>query len=109
MMPGRILVVSVAMLCGIAGSAAGTMDNYTDLIRPNGHARGDAAFDADLDSCYGQTGASRYRQDTPAFKACMLGRRWQWNSVHTVHGTSRSPGQAPDWTYRGCVFNPADC
>jgi hypothetical protein len=107
----RIAVIFIALACGIAGAQAGTMDNYTDLVRPNGHARGDAAFQADLNLCYSQTGASHYRQDTPAFKQCMGSRNWQWNSVHTVRSRSGSSGagQAPDWTYQGCVFNPADC
>jgi hypothetical protein len=104
----RTLFIAVA-LCGISDALAGTMDNYYDLVRPNGHGRGDAAFQADLDVCYRQTGASRYRQDTPAFRQCMLGRNWQWKSVRTVRSPSGSDGQAPDWTYRGCVFNPADC
>jgi hypothetical protein len=108
----RTIVITVALLCGIAGAHAVTsMDNYYDLVRPNGHARGDAIFQADLDSCYDQTGSSRYRQDTPAFKQCMLGRSWQWKSVHTARSPPRSQGRggAPEWTYQGCVFNPADC
>jgi hypothetical protein len=111
-LPKRSLVVAVALLFGISGAHAyTTMDNYYDLVRPNGQARGDATFQADLDSCYAQTGSSRYRQDTPAFRQCMLGRSWQWKSVHAVHGTRHSNGdsQAPAWTYQGCVFNPADC
>jgi hypothetical protein len=108
----RTAVVVVTLLCGISRAHAyTTMDNYYDLVRPNGQARSDAIFQADLDSCYSQTGSSRYRQDTPAFRKCMLGRNWQWKSVHTVHGPRRSngDGQAPAWTYQGCVFNPADC
>jgi hypothetical protein len=105
-----IAVISVVWLCRIAAAHAGTMDHYDDLVRPNGHGRNDTAFQADLDFCYGQTGASRYRQDTAAFKQCMLGRSWQWKSVRTVRSPSHSGyGGAPDWTYRGCVFNPADC
>src|SRR6202042_1279766 len=69
------IFIFVALTCGLAGAHANTNDEYYDLVRPNGHARNDAAFQADLDSCYGQTGASRYRQDTSAFKQCMLGRK----------------------------------
>jgi hypothetical protein len=105
----RHIIIAVALLFGIASVEAGSMDNYTDLVRPNGKARGDAAFQADLDVCYGQTGASHYRQDPPAFKQCMLGRHWQWDSVRITRGRSGSSGQAPQWTYQGCVFNPADC
>jgi hypothetical protein len=108
----RTPVIAVALLCGISGTHAyTTMDNYYDLVRPNGQARADAIFQADLDSCYAQTGSSRYRQDTPAFRQCMLGRSWQWKSVRAVHSPRQSNGggQAPGWTYQGCVFNPADC
>jgi hypothetical protein len=37
-------------------------------------------FEADLNACYAQTGASRTQRDRPAFKMCMLGRRWRWQS-----------------------------
>jgi hypothetical protein len=40
---------------------------YHDLVRPNGKPRSDAVFQADINFCYAQTGASRDR-DTPAFK-----------------------------------------
>jgi hypothetical protein len=64
-------------------------DTYYDLVRPNGQPRDDATFDRDLDDCYGQTGASRYAQDTPAFKQCMLGRKWQWQSVRLTPAARR--------------------
>lgn len=44
------------------------------------HPRSDAVFEADLNACYAQSGASRRQRDTPAFKTCMLGRRWRWQS-----------------------------
>jgi hypothetical protein len=73
----RSIAITVALLCGLASAQANTMDNYDDLVRPNGHSRSDAVFQADLDSCYSQTGASRTRQDTAAFRQCMLGRNWR--------------------------------
>jgi hypothetical protein len=106
------LVTTAALLYGIsAAHAFTTNDTYYDLMRPNGHARGDAIFQADLNLCYGQIGSNRYARDTPAFKQCMLGRNWQWKSIRTVRGPGRRDGygQAPAWTYQGCVFNPADC
>jgi hypothetical protein len=107
---GRSIAIAVALLCGVASAQANTMDNYDDLVRPDGHSRSDAVFQADLNSCYSQTGASRYRQDTAAFRQCMLGRNWRWTSVRVTRTRPGSgSGQAPDWTYRGCVFNPADC
>jgi hypothetical protein len=96
------IAVSVALLCGTAAACANSNDQYTDLVRPNGHARDDAAFQADLDFCYGQTGASRYRQDTSAFKQCMSGRQWRWTSVRFTRSRSGSGsgwGQEPQWQY----------
>jgi hypothetical protein len=100
------IFIFVALTCGLAGAHANTNDEYYDLVRPNGHARNDAAFQADLDSCYSQTGASRYRQDTSAFKQCMLGRKWRWQSVRMTRSPLRSGsgsgsgwGQEPQWQY----------
>jgi hypothetical protein len=89
------IAVFVALMCGLAGAYARTNDQYYDLVRPNGHARDDVTFQADLNFCYGQTGARRHSQDTPAFKQCMLGRKWRWQSVQTVRGPSQSKGR-PD-------------
>jgi len=54
------------------------MEHYRDLIRPHGHHRSAAVFQAKLNACYKQTGASRFRDDTPAFKKCMLSRGFKW-------------------------------
>jgi hypothetical protein len=78
------IAISVALVGGLAVAHAGSTDTYYDLVRPNGQPRSDAIFDADLNFCYGQTGASRTSQDTPAFKQCMLGRKWRWESVQSV-------------------------
>ena len=72
-----IHVVSISCAMAFAGAAFAS-DNYRDLVRPHGQARSDAAFDADLNACYAQTGASRTQRDTPAFKTCMFARRWRW-------------------------------
>jgi hypothetical protein len=86
----RTIIACALLLTGTVGALAGhSNDTYYDLVRPNGQPRSDAIFQADLDSCYGQTGASRYDQDSPAFKQCMLGRKWQWQSVRIT----RSPSQ----------------
>jgi len=84
-----ISLIGAVLVCGLATAHAGTNDTYYDLVRPNGQPRSDAIFNADLDFCYRQTSASRYAQDTPAFKQCMLSRKWQWQSVRTT----RSPSQ----------------
>jgi hypothetical protein len=87
----RSLVICAVLLCGIvAGHADHSHDTYFDLVRPNGHPRSDAIFEADLNFCYRQTGPNRMQQDTPAFKKCMLGRQWRWESVQTVRDPSRS-------------------
>jgi hypothetical protein len=70
-----------------AAQAYHSESTYYDLVRPNGHPRSDAIFDADLNFCYAQTGSSRY-EDSPAFKQCMLGRKWRWESVRTVRSPS---------------------
>jgi len=76
------LCVRVALIsCASAfAGAALAGDTYYDLVRPHGHPRSDAVFEADLNACYAQTGASRTQRDTPAFRTCMLGRRWRWQS-----------------------------
>ena len=89
-------VTCAVLLCGIfAAQAYHSEDTYTDLVRPNGQPRSDTIFNADLNFCYRQTGASRMNADTPAFKQCMLGRQWKWDSAKTVREPSRSKGR-PD-------------
>jgi hypothetical protein len=91
-----IAIAAVLLICTVQGGKAnGLVDNYYDLVRPNGQARSDAAFQADLNYCYGQTGTNRNANDTPAFKQCMLARRWQWTGLEpsTVDGP---PPDSPD-------------
>jgi hypothetical protein len=91
----RTIIACALLLVGTSAALAyHSNDTYHDLVRPNGHPRSDAIFQADLDFCYEQTGASRYRQDTPAFKRCMLARKWRWESVRIVR--SRPTGGSPD-------------
>jgi hypothetical protein len=86
----RSLVICAVLLCGIVVAHADhSNDTYYDLVRPNGQPRSDAVFQADLNFCYRQTGASRYSQDTPALKQCMLGRQWQWQSVRIAPSPSK--------------------
>ena len=82
-------LIGAVLLCGLAAAHAGTNDTYYDLVRPNGQPRSDAIFDADLNFCYRQTGAGRYAQDTPAFKQCMFGRQWRWESVRITPSPSK--------------------
>jgi hypothetical protein len=80
------IVGSIVFLAGIAGAHADAtvQERYYDLIRPHGHPRSDAVHNADLDYCYGQTGAIRGLADTPAFKECMLGRGYRWQSTRIL-------------------------
>jgi hypothetical protein len=77
------IVGSIVFLAGIAGARADAIvqERYYDLIRPHGHPRSAAVHNADLDYCYGQTGAIRGLADTPEFKECMLGRGYRWQST----------------------------
>jgi hypothetical protein len=73
-----IIACAVLLAATFAAQASHSIDTYHDLVRPNGQPRSDAIFQADIDFCYRQSGANRNGQDTPAFKQCMLGRKWQW-------------------------------
>jgi hypothetical protein len=84
-----VIACSLLLVATFAALADHSNDTYYDLVRPNGQPRSDVLFQADLDFCYGQTGTSRYDQDSPAFKRSMLGRKWQWQSVRIT----RSPSQ----------------
>jgi hypothetical protein len=108
----RILITTALLLGTTLGAQAHSNDTYRDLVRPNGQPRSDAIFNADLDFCYRQTGASRYRQDTPAFQQCMLGRKWQWQSVRitrrpspggSLNIDSPSPDPPPAPSYQDCL------
>jgi len=83
----RAIIACALLLVGtFAVQAYHSSDTYYDLVRPNGKPRSDAIFDADLNFCYRQTGDSRYGLgDSPAFKQCMLGRKWRWESVSALY------------------------
>ena len=79
----RTLVTTALLLGTVLAAQARPVNAYYDLIRPNGHPRADAIHQTDLDFCYRQTGASRYRLDNAAMKKCMLGRgyRFMWGRI----------------------------
>jgi hypothetical protein len=80
-----MILISALILFNIAGARAGHLDNmYRDQIRPHGHVRSDAIYDANLDACYDQTGADRNVADTATFKKCMLMRGWRWQYTRLV-------------------------
>jgi hypothetical protein len=78
-----IVIIASILLVGATqrATADNLVDNYYDLVRPNGQARSDAIFQADLNYCYGQTGTNPNAHDTPSMKQCMLGRQWQWTDL----------------------------
>jgi hypothetical protein len=88
----RAIIVAALLLGTALGAQARTNDTYYDTIRPNGHPRSDAVFQAALDACYRRTGASRFSGDTPAFKQCMLGRGYRWESVQIVRSRGSGTG-----------------
>ena len=91
----RTLILTAALLIGSTlASQARPVNAYYDLIRPNGHPRSDAIHQTDLDFCYGQTGASRFRLDNAAMKSCMLtrGYRFMWQRIDPD-----PPSYSNDW------------
>ena len=117
----RALIVTALMLGTALGAQAHTNDTYYDMIRPNGHPRSDAVFQAALNACYTQTGANRFSGDTPAFKQCMRGHSYRWSSVRITRtrgsGSSGydpllfpppSPDLPPAPSYQDCL-NSGTC
>jgi hypothetical protein len=88
-MKRAIIACALLLLGTFVAQAYHSDDTYRDLVRPNGQPRSDAIFNADLNFCYRQTGASRMDADTPAFKQCMLSRNWQWQSSRIVGSPSQ--------------------
>ena|SRR5690242_9020217 len=77
----RTVIAAVLLLGTLACAQAESTDTYRDMIRPHGHKRSAAVFNADIAACYRQTGANRFHDDSPAFKQCMLSRGYRWLSV----------------------------
>jgi len=73
--------ITAALLLGTAtavAAQAAPQVMYKDLIRPNGHKRTEAVYQADVSACYRQTGGSRYLPDSAAMKKCMLSRGYRF-------------------------------
>lgn len=81
----RALIMSLALLASVANAQASHYEmNYRDLIRPHGKPRSDAVHQAAVSSCYSQTGDDRTGPATPAFKQCMLGQGYRWQSTRFI-------------------------
>lgn len=76
-----VAILLVGMASGANASSHGE-STYRDLIRPHGHPRSDAIYDAAVNACYQRSGERRTAvYDTPAFKSCMLGKGYRF--LHT--------------------------
>jgi hypothetical protein len=96
----RVIVASAALLASVlCAQAEHSLDNYHDL-RPNGHKRSEATFEADVASCKRLTHDSIYRPDSRAMKRCMMRRSWQWQSSQWVEDPPEQPSSnsTVDWT-----------
>jgi hypothetical protein len=93
----RAIIISVVLLASAVTAHAGQVVNevYRDLIRPHGHPRGAAVSQAALDFCYGQTGDIRGLADSAAFKQCMLGRGYRWQTTRVTG--KPAPENGVDW------------
>ena len=93
----RAIIISVILLASATAARADQVVNdvYRDLIRPHGHPRGAAASQAALDFCYSQTGDIRGFADSAAFKQCMLGRGYRWQTTQ-IRGKP-APENGVDW------------
>ena len=101
----RAIIILVILLVSSVAARAGQVVNevYRDLIRPHGHPRSAAVSQAALDSCYSQTGDIRGLADTAAFKQCMLGRGYRWQTTR-IQGRP-APENGPDW----CIAHDMMC
>jgi hypothetical protein len=75
------VILAAALTLGSLSSALASSHYdtmYHDNIRPNGHPRPQAVYDAALDACYSQTGLARDAKDTQAFKDCMASHDYRW-------------------------------
>jgi hypothetical protein len=101
----RAIIISIIFLASSAAARADQVVNevYRDIIRPHGHPRGAAVSQAALDFCYRQTGDIRGLADTAAFKQCMLGRGYRWQTTRIQGKPAFENG--PDW----CIAHDVMC
>ena len=95
----RTFLVAMLLLGTAASAQSRSLDRYYDLIRPHGHPRPEAVFRSALNACYAQTGASRHRVGTVAFKRCMRGHNYRWLSVGSVRSRGAAPGSVDPFSY----------
>jgi hypothetical protein len=89
----RTIITAALLLGTVLGANADTaIQTYRDQIRPHGHARSEAVYQAALDVCSRQTGGMRTYHDTPAFQNCMSEHGYRWKSLRVERdAASRQP------------------
>jgi hypothetical protein len=98
---GKLMLAVAILATGMVASASASThgeSTYYDTIRPHGHPRSDAVYNANVNACYSSSGESRMAvHDTPAFKQCMLSRGYRFEYTDVVQdppsATSRSVAQ----------------
>jgi hypothetical protein len=87
-MPTKLMLVIAVLATGLASSAVASThgeSTYYDTIRPHGHPRSDAIYNASVNACYRSSGESRTAvHDTDAFKSCMLSRGYRFQYTNVV-------------------------
>jgi hypothetical protein len=76
----KVIVTTALVIASLSPAFASSHYEtmYHDNIRPNGHPRSDAVYNAALDDCYRQTGLARDARDTQAFRDCMATHDYRW-------------------------------
>lgn len=88
----RPIIAGLLLLCaGVAAKADHMEYNWHDMIRPGGHKRGDAAFQADLTTCIDKVGGKD--DPTPAFKRCMRELGYRYMYARTIRMPESEDGQ----------------
>jgi hypothetical protein len=86
--PRKWMLVIAVLATGLASSASASTHGdkyYHDTVRPHGHPRSFAVYDASVNACYSTTGESRAAvHDTAAFKQCMLSRGYRYEYTNVV-------------------------
>jgi hypothetical protein len=84
----KMTLVVAVLATGLASSAGASTHGesmYYDTVRPHGHPRSDAIYNASVNACYGSSGESRTAvHDTDAFKSCMLSRGYRFEYTNVV-------------------------
>ena len=100
--PRKLMLALAILAAGMVSSASASTHGesyYHDTIRPHGHSRGNAVYNANVNACYSSSGESRTAvYDAPAFKQCMLSRGYRFEYTKVVQdppsATSRSVSQS---------------